>query len=1358
MIVKKRGRSLKAFFIVSAALLIAAFPLAIQQNGLDQLEPVAQFADGAFPVFTPGSEGGWYLEDVYPNLEMVSPIQLLPSPTSPDSMYVSLLGGQIYKFRQDEDLDFSKMVKVLDINEKVKVTDNSGMYGFAFHPEFANPVHDGYGSIFIHYRYAPDSVDGWGPGFVRVARYNLFPTGGKSVEETEIVLVQQYDRHHWHDGGGIFFGADGFLYFTIGDEGDAYDYSNVGQKIDYRMMSGMFRIDVDMDGSKSHPIRRQPAILPGDPMDSSYTANYYVPNDNPWQDVGGGILEEYFALGLRSPFRATLDTATNRIWLSDVGQFAREEIDTIAIAHNYAWPFREGSWPGPVAPPSDTIGIYTEPIMDFNRDQAVAAIAGYVYHGQDHDTSIANKFIFADFGTRVIRSYDVATGNMEYMLSVTQGKPASFGYDHQGELYVLVMTDYATDGGKIMKLSRQTSTNGNPPALLSQTGIFTDIDNLVPADFMIPYELNVPFWSDGALKKRWLILPFDGEMSEQDEQIIYSENDPWELPIGAVTVKHFEFQVDDNDPSNTRRLETRFIVRGLNGDYYGLTYRWLQDQSDAVLLDQGMTDTLKVKTKTTDRTVLWEYPSRGQCMTCHNDASGAVLGPKTRQLNGDIYYPLTGRTANQLKTLAELNVFHRDIDTTTAGMAMKDVMAEKDDLSRSLDERAKSYLDANCASCHRPGNTIHANFDARYNTPLAYQNLIFAEGEKDLGIDGSRVILPGDTAMSLLYKRIAAVHTTYAMPPAAKNIVDTPGVALIAEWINSMSPNVDIPGCTTAVSQASWSLQYVDSEELVAENGQGSNAFDGDANTFWHTEYHSNNGPLHPHEIQIDLGQVAPIVGMKYLPRQDGPDGGTITSFLFYLSMDGVNWGKPVADGLWEGTNEKTVYFSAQKARYIRLVGLAEPNGWEVTSAAEINLFQLACEEESQMINFADIPDKNTTDAPFALSATSTSGLPVTFEVSGVATLTGGNTINLTGAAGEVLVTARQDGNSTYKKASEVVHHFWVFPPGSGTGTGLLGNYFSDIDTTNLTEVRTDAQINFEWGSSIPIQGQSFDNFSVVWEGEIEAPYDETVTFTTTSDNGVRLWVDGQLIIDQWNDHARMDHSGSVDLDPFTKVPIKMAFYEKDVFATAILSWSSPIMDQQVVPTQFLYPAAGSTFPVELTEFEAFPEGGQVAIRWTTEQEINSDYFLVERSADADIFQPLVELDAAGNSQVPLSYQTFDTDPFRSVTYYRLKMVDIDGTFSYSNTVEVSFGDVVSIYPNPVSLNESVWINLNLGNPQPVQVEVVNSSGQVVKRAVHNMQTPQEKYQVSLDGLSRGLYFVHVKTTTRTEVQKLLVH
>ena len=168
-------------------------------------------------------------------------------------------------------------------------------------------------------------------------------------------------------------------------------------------------------------------------------------------------------------------------------------------------------------------------------------------------------------------------------------------------------------------------------------------------------------------------------------------------------------------------------------------------------------------------------------------------------------------------------------------------------------------------------------------------------------------------------------------------------------------------------------------------------------------------------------------------------------------------------------------------------------------------------------------------------------------------------------------------------------------PPGSGNG--LRGEYFDDIDFTNTKVIRTDNTVNFNWGTGSPDPAIAADTFSVRWTGEIEARFSETYNFQTTTDDGVRLWINDQLVIDQFIDQPPTSHQGAINLIAGQRYDIELEYYENGGGAVAELAWSSASQTFEIVPQSQLYSEPGDGTFTKETVFSGLNQ--PTAIDWS---------------------------------------------------------------------------------------------------------------------------------------------------------------
>jgi len=276
---------------------------------------------------------------------------------------------------------------------------------------------------------------------------------------------------------------------------------------------------------------------------------------------------------------------------------------------------------------------------------------------------------------------------------------------------------------------------------------------------MIPYDVVLPFWSDNAVKERWFAIPDDTTIHVNDEL-------DWEFPIGTVLMKSFRLA--------GKLIETRLFIRHDDGGWGGYSFEWNDQETDAFLLPDGKTKQIQGQT--------WTFPSRGDCLTCHTPAAGDVLGLETLQMNRPMTYPSTGLTANQLATFEHIGLFSEALPAAPADLPL---LTPPGDAGQPLEERARSYLHANCSHCHRPGNPIDVSINLLYDTPLDDRNICNVNpAAGDLGVSGARILLPGDPARSILSLRMHSLGSD-RMPPIGRNIVDSTGTSLIDQWIQA---------------------------------------------------------------------------------------------------------------------------------------------------------------------------------------------------------------------------------------------------------------------------------------------------------------------------------------------------------------------------------------------------------------------------------------------------------------------------------------------------------------------------------------------------------------------------------------------
>ena len=316
---------------------------------------------------------------------------------------------------------------------------------------------------------------------------------------------------------------------------------------------------------------------------------------------------------------------------------------------------------------------------------------------------------------------------------------------------------------------------------------------------MIPYQVNSPLWSDGAIKERFIGIP-------GTQTIPFQKAKSWDFPDGTVLVKTFSLPVarvsqTGNEPdseSSLTRIETRLMTRQ-KGEWHGYSYQWNADQTDAFLVDAaGHDETYQITSDDDSNAVVkqtWHYPSRSECMACHSRASNYVLGLSVRQTN----LTLTGRrppiTAGVLPANGIISQFRFGKESEASSQSEFEFpeavtnlpsLANPADTTQPLENRVRSYLHSNCANCHVKEGGGNSKIILANDRSLSKTGLIDVTPIHDsFGITDAKLIKPAESAASILLQRMKR-RGRGQMPPLATSLVDQQAVEMISKWIDQL--------------------------------------------------------------------------------------------------------------------------------------------------------------------------------------------------------------------------------------------------------------------------------------------------------------------------------------------------------------------------------------------------------------------------------------------------------------------------------------------------------------------------------------------------------------------------------------------
>lgn len=340
---------------------------------------------------------GFVPTNAFPGLAFNNPVCIASPPGETNRLFVLEKHGRIIVITNLANptrtvfMDISSRVTVVNSSETLDVGGEDGLLGLAFHPGYAT---NGYFYVF----YTGQATNGTSGLHDILSRFQTSagnPNAGDP--NSEVHFIAQYDEADNHNAGDLHFGLDGYLYVSLGDEGGGGDQYANSQRIDKDFFSAIMRLDVD---------KRPGNLTPNPHVSLTSLTNYAVPIDNPWVGAtnfngvtvnANQVRTEFWAVGMRNPWRYSFDPATGELYLGHVGQNLIEWVDIVTQGANCGWNYYEGDQPYAGTPPAGF--TYTHPLIEYSHASVgVCVIGGMVCRGTRW-TGLNGSYLYADYGS-----------------------------------------------------------------------------------------------------------------------------------------------------------------------------------------------------------------------------------------------------------------------------------------------------------------------------------------------------------------------------------------------------------------------------------------------------------------------------------------------------------------------------------------------------------------------------------------------------------------------------------------------------------------------------------------------------------------------------------------------------------------------------------------------------------------------------------------------------------------------------------------------------------------------------------------------------------------------------------------------
>lgn len=1012
------------------------------------------------------------------------------------------------------------------------VTGDRGTTGIAFDPDFA-------ANHFVYFYYTDSN------GFNRLVRMDA--SNDVSFASPTQIYQAPLASLELHIGGTIRFGPDGKLYISIGDNGNAtnaQDLSNPFGKI----------IRINKEGS--------------------------VPADNPF--IGqAGKLPEIWAYGFRNPFRFQFDSTTGRLYVGDVGNESWEEVNLVVKGGNYGWPACEGNCSDP---------DFISPVYTYPHNGASSSITGgLIYRGSMFPSSYQGKYFFGDYAMGFIKTLTSdSSGNLTNVtdFDLDAGSVVDLKAAADGSIYYVTYIP-----GRFYRITHSTF-NQTPTAKSS----VDQTQGLPP--------LTVNFSSAGSTDPEGTILSYtwdfgDGTSSNQANPTkIYNSKGKY---IVQLTVS------DGMNPAQAAPIiiqvgtpPTVIISSPVSNDTYkaGDTIEYSgsgTDASGSILPDSAFITDVVFHHDTHIHPFLGPVESK----------SGQFTIPTVGEPSPNTSYEIkiTGTDSDQLTTTKSVTIFPQIINLTfTTNPSNLQILLEGSPTNtpitlanvigfqRNLSAPALADLNGNTyafSSWSDSGVIAHSikvpTQPTTYTANFSILPTFKAEFFNNLNLSGSPVLTRQDKKIDFYWGE------------------SSPGSGVNADnfsvrWTNSVN---------FSVGRYRFITTSDDGVRLYIDNNLIINKWVNQSTTSHYADVDLTSGN---HVIKMEYFDgtydAAAQLTWELLPNQSSPPAPTPSSTPTPTPTTGLSPTPTPTPSTF--LDYKGEYWNTPNAGSAPAIPVTTPNLTRNDSVIDFDWRQGSPGTAINTDHFVTrwMKDQNFDAATYRFTALADDGVRVYVDnqllidkwIDQSAT---SYTVDKALSAGShsVKVEYYENGYDAIVKFGFVkINSSTPTPTPTPTPTqtptpvptliptttptptssqaqvnGLKGEYFDNIDLTNLKLTRVDPNINFNWGSSSPNATIGPNTFSVRWSGQIQPQYSQLYTFYTTTDDGVRLWVNNQLIIDKWVNQSPREWFGKINLTAGQKYNIKVEYFENSGGAMSTLSWSSPSRPKQIIPQARLF-------------------------------------------------------------------------------------------------------------------------------------------------------------------------------------------